>query len=77
VGWSIADNLRAELVGKAFAQAVKSRRPRPGLIFHSDRGGQYGSKLFRSQLAKAGVLQSMSAKANPYDNAWTEPTAGR
>jgi transposase InsO family protein len=76
-GWSIADNLRAELVGKAFAQAVKSRRPRPGLIFHSDRGSQYGSKLFRSQLAKAGVLQSMSAKAKPYDNAGTEPTAGR
>jgi transposase InsO family protein len=77
VGWSIADNLRAELVGKAFEQAVKSRRPRPGLIFHSDRGSQYGSKLFRSQLAKAGVLQSMSAKANPYDNAWTESFIGK
>ena len=23
------------------------------------------------------ALQSVSAKANPYDNAWTEPTAGR
>ena len=30
VRWSIADNLRAELVEKAFQQAVKSRRPRPG-----------------------------------------------
>ena len=77
VGWSIADNLRAELVTEAFQQAVKSRRPKPGLIFHSDRGSQYGSKLFRNQLATAGALQSMSAKANPYDNAWTESFIGR
>ena len=76
-GWSTADNLRADLVADAFQKAVKSRRPKPGLIFHSDRGSQYGSKLFRGQLEKAGALQSMSAKANPYDNAWTEPTAGR
>jgi len=77
VGWSTADNLRAELVAEAFQQAVKSRRPKPGLIFHSDRGSQYGSKLFRSQLEKAGALQSMSAKANPYDNAWTESFIGK
>ena len=77
VGWSTADNLRAELVADAFQQAVKSRCQKPGLIFHSDRGSQYGSKLFRSQLAKAGALQSMSAKANPYDNAWTESFIGK
>ena len=77
LAWSTADNLRADLVADAFQQAVKSRRPKPGLVFHSDRGSQYGSKLFRGQLEKAEALQGISAKANPYDNVWTEPTAGR
>lgn len=76
VGWALADHLRADLVTEAFAQARMARRPQPGLIFHSDRGSQYGSRLFRDQLAKAGVLQSMSARANPYHNAWTESFIG-
>ena len=40
VGWSLADNLRAELVAAALKQALGSRRTLPGLIFHSDRGSQ-------------------------------------
>lgn len=76
VGWALADHLRADLVAEAFRQGYQSRRPQPGFIFHSDRGSQYGSRLFRAQLAQAGALQSMSAKANPYHNAWTESFIG-
>lgn len=76
VGWALADHLRAGLVAEAFRQGYESRRPQPGLIFHSDRGSQYGSRLFRAQLAEAGALQSMSARANPYHNAWTESFIG-
>lgn len=76
VGWAIGDHLRASLVTKAFQRAQKARRPLPGLIFHSDRGSQYGSRFFRDELAKAGALQSMSARANPYHNAWTESFIG-
>ncbi|MDP4582762.1 MAG: DDE-type integrase/transposase/recombinase [Verrucomicrobiales bacterium] len=47
LAWSTADNLRADLVADAFQQAVKSRRPKSGLVSHSDRGSQHGSKLFR------------------------------
>ena len=47
-----------------------------GTIFHSDRGSQYGSAAFRQTLAGAGMRQSMSARANPYDNAWTESFIG-
>ena len=61
---------------EAFRQGYQSRRPQPGFIFHSDRGSQYGSRLFRAQLAQAGALQSMSARANPYHNAWTESFIG-
>lgn len=76
VGWALADHLRADLVIAAFQQALGSRRARPGLIFHSDRGSQYGSAAFRELLRQAGLRQSMSARANPYHNAWTESFIG-
>ncbi len=53
VGWSLADNLRAELVVEAMNQALKFRQPNH-TIFHSDRGSQYGSASFRAVLKGAG-----------------------
>jgi transposase InsO family protein len=76
VGWSLADHLRTDLVADALNQAMGSRRALPGLIFHSDRGSQYGSGTFRELLRQAGISQSMSARANPYHNAWTESFMG-
>jgi len=75
IGWSLADHLRADLVAAALEQAVKTRKA-TGVIFHSDRGSQYGSRTFRDALSNAGMLQSMSARANPYDNAWSESFIG-
>jgi len=75
VGWSLANHLRASLVCDALRQALGSRTTAQ-LIFHSDRGSQYGSAAFRHLLAQAGVSQSMSARANPYDNACTESFIG-
>lgn len=75
VGWSLADHMRSELVIDALLQALKTRLAN-GVIFHSDRGSQYGSTPFRNALAEAGLRQSMSARANPYDNAWTESFFG-
>lgn len=76
VGWSLATNLRSELVGDALAKALRSRRRNGELIFHSDRGSQYGSRAFRKLLQSSGITQSMSRRANPYDNAWTESFMG-
>lgn len=77
VGWSLADHLRSDLVLAALQQALQNRSARHcHTIFHSDRGSQYGSSAFRKALAKAGIRQSMSARANPYDNAWTESFIG-
>jgi transposase InsO family protein len=75
IGWSLADHLRTDLVLEALLQALQTRSAK-GAIFHSDRGSQYGSVAFRQALAKAGMLQSMSARANPYHNAWTESFIG-
>ena len=76
VGWALADHMRSSLVEDALKQALSSRRGTHNLIFHSDRGSQYGSKEFRALLSKAGIRQSMSARANPYHNAWTESFMG-
>ena len=76
VGWALADHLRTELVAAALQQALGSRDIAPELIFHSDRGSQYGSGAYRQLLRQAGMRQSMSARANPYHNAWTESFMG-
>jgi len=76
VGWSLADHMRSELVTHALRQALQTRPNAKAAIFHSDRGSQYGSSAFRSVLSQAGLRQSMSARANPYDNAWTESFMG-
>ena len=75
VGWSLADHMRSDLVLDALLQALETR-PANRTIFHSDRGSQYASTPFRNALAQAGLRQSMSARANPYDNAWTESFIG-
>jgi putative transposase len=76
VGWSLAQHMRSGLVADALDQALQSRRPAPGLIFHSDRGSQYGSGQYRAKIQRAGIQQSMSARANPYHNAWSESFMG-
>ena len=76
IGWALADSLRTELVSNALNQALSSRHTAAGLIFHSDRGSQYGSAAYRQILNHAGIRQSMSARANPFHNAWTESFMG-
>lgn len=75
VGWSLDNHMRSDLVLDALGQALKTRLPNR-TVFHSDRGSQYGSTSFRKVLANAGMRQSMSRRANPYDNAWTESFIG-
>jgi transposase InsO family protein len=74
IGWNIAPNLLAENICAAFRMAVLNRPPRIGLIFHSDRGVQYCSELFRITLKHLclTVQQSMSRKGNCWDNACAE-----
>lgn len=76
VGWQLADHMRSDLVTEALRKGLAARPHTHGLIFHSDRGSQYGSAQFRSLLSTAGIRQSMSARANPYHNAWTESFIG-
>ena len=72
VGFAVADHMRTSLVLEAFEMALKSRRPAPGLIFHSDRGSQYTSTVFRALLASHHLRQSLSRPRQCWDNAVAE-----
>ena len=72
VGWSMADNLRAELVVDALEMALYRRRPQRGLIHHSDQGCQFTAVLFGKRCAKAGIEISMGSVGDCYDNAVCE-----
>ena len=76
VGWSMSTDMRADLVLDALNMAVADRKPKPGLLFHSDRGVQYASERFRARLAQLKIQQSMSRKGNCWDNACVESFFG-
>jgi putative transposase len=71
-GWSMRDDLKADLVVDALGMAATRRRPRPGLIHHSDRGGQYRSLAFGRTLRDSGILASMGSRGDAFDNAAAE-----
>jgi putative transposase len=68
VGWAMAAHLQTELV----LGALKTRRPAPGLIHHSDQGSQYRSVAFGQRCAAAGLIPSVGWPGDCYDNAITE-----
>ena len=72
VGWSMKDRPNQELVNEALMMAVEQRRPKPGLIHHSDQGVLYASGSYLELLNRYGMVRSMSGKGNCYDNAVAE-----
>jgi len=72
VGWSMATHVRASLVVDALKMALARRRPGPGLIHHSDQGGQYISLALGRVAREAGIAVSMGSRADAYDNAVAE-----
>jgi putative transposase len=72
VGWSMSRGMKQDLADSALAMAITHRRPKPGLIHHSDRGTQYTSKAYRAQLEAIGATASVSRVGMPYDNAVAE-----
>lgn len=73
VGWSIEDNMSADMVCRALQMGLNRRWVEPGkLIIHTDRGSQYASDLFRNTLQTHNITPSMSRKADCWDNAIAE-----
>jgi putative transposase len=71
VGWSIGEQMSADLVLAALNMALTQRRP-SGVIHHSDQGSQYTSVAFGQRCAKMGVRPSMGSVGDAYDNAMAE-----
>ncbi|MAF71957.1 MAG: IS3 family transposase, partial [Alteromonas sp.] len=76
VGWSMSSRMNAQLVCDALTMALWQRKPKAGLIHHSDRGSQYASRQFRQLLAQYKVTGSMSRKGDCWDNAVVESFFG-
>lgn len=72
VGWSLRDNLRAELVVDAVQMTIARRRAGPGLVHHSDHGSQYVSLAMGEHMRDAGIDASMGSKGSALDNAVIE-----
>ncbi len=72
VGWATSARVDRGLVLEALRMARARRNPAEGLIHHSDRGRQYASSDYRSELDRFGAVPSMSRKGNCWDNAVVE-----
>ena len=72
LGWSLGKRKDVNLTLRALERAVRNRRPRHGLIFHTDRGIEYAAAVFKQRLAELGITQSMNRPGKATDNAYIE-----
>ncbi|WP_121382387.1 IS3 family transposase [Pseudomonas aeruginosa] len=68
IGWAFSAKPDAELVIKALDMAYEQRGRPQQVLFHSDQGSQYASRLFRQRLWRYRMQQSMSRRGNCWDN---------
>ena len=72
VGWSMSDEMTAQLVTDALIMAIWRRgRPRE-LLVHSDQGSQYTSERYQALLSEFGITCSMSRRGDVWDNSAME-----
>ena len=67
VGWHVLDVMPEALVTTALQRAVLAQQPTlpgttPGLVVHSDRGGQYCGNAYRALLHRHEALRSQSRR---------------
>jgi len=76
VGWAMGHARGQALSLAALRMAIEHRRPKAGLLHHSDQGSAYVGTLYQAQIAQLGAVASMSRKGNAYDNAVVESFFG-
>ncbi|MFK0571201.1 IS3 family transposase [Endozoicomonas sp.] len=72
VGWAMSHRMTTDLALDALRMAYWCRKPKQGLLHHSDRGSQYASHNYQNELKKYHMVCSMSRKGNCWDNAVME-----
>ena len=72
VALEMRDNMKKELCIDTVRQLERLYPSLSGAVFHSDRGSQYTSLAFRSELSRCGMIQSLSGTGHCFDNARME-----
>jgi len=72
VGFALAEHLRTSLVADALTNAVATRDPAAGVVFHADRGGQYTSSDYATLASDLEVTLSHGRTGQCWDNALAE-----
>ncbi len=72
IGWAGARKRNSSLTKSALVMALNHHRIQQGCLFHSDQGIEYAAHEFREAVSSAGMVQSMSRKGTPIDNAIVE-----
>lgn len=72
IGWTVARTRTVAVTLRALKRAIALRNPRPGLIFHSDRGIEYSAYDYQAFLRTRGIVPSMNRPRNCQDNAHME-----
>ena len=72
LGWSFGKQKNVRLTLRALNRALAKRRPKAGLVFHTDRGIEYAAQAFKDRLAELKITQSMNRPGKVTDNAYIE-----
>ena len=72
VGWTLARNRTTDVTLRALRRAIALRNPKPGLLFHSDRGIEYSAYGYQDFLRACGIVPSMNRPRNCQANAHME-----
>ena len=72
LAWRLGRTRDARFTRGVLDAALRRRQPRPGLIFHSDRGSEFLGAPFHARLVARGAEQSMTRGGAPDENAHME-----
>jgi transposase InsO family protein len=72
IGWTLARNRTTDVTLRALRRAISLRDPKPGLLFHSDRGIEYSAYGYQDYLHARGIVPSMNRPRHCQDNAHME-----
>ena len=76
VGWKVSNRMNTDMVMAALNQAIADRNNPKDVIHHSDRGVQYLSIRYTDKMTDCGVIASVGATGDSYDNALAETVNG-
>ena len=72
IGWAMRHTIDTALTRDALLMALRTRRPAPGVLHHTDRGSQYAAGEYQALLAAHAMTCSMSRTGDCWDNAVAE-----